>query len=181
MSDMLSDINKYAQIWDKALEDGIFKDAPKLGDAAAAGSNFFGQSMLDEFDPDEPLNESQVAEWRSISQAISLSNGACIVNEESEPSKKSLQNVSKKMANTHNPVYPYSVGKDQDYQNVGVDGEEVKKLEELKAKIETLEKSLAKMSLEGKDLEKAKAKIVKLKKQYDDLSDAASGNRFDMR
>ena len=56
-----------------------------------------------------------------------------------------------------------------------------KKLEELKVKIESLEKSLAKMNLEGKDLEKAKAKILKLKKQYDDLSDAANGNRFDMR
>lgn len=176
---MMDDINKYAKIWDKALEDGIFKDAPKERNFTGMGTDFFGQSLAMDDLGDEPLNEAQIEIWKSLAAVPSLTSGS-LIKEESVPSKDSLKNSANKGANAHNPINPTTIGKDSVYQNAGVEPHEIEKMEEMKKQMEKLEVSLAKMDLNDTNRKKAEKKLATLKEKYDELSDSANGNRFDM-
>ena len=175
----MDDINKYAKIWDKALEDGIFNDMPKEKNFNGMGLDFFGQSLAGEDLGDQPLNEAQIEIWKSLAAVTSLTSGS-VINEESVPSKDALKNVANKVANSHNPINHTTVGKDSIYQNAGVEPDEIKKMEEMKKAMEKLEISLAKMKLNDVKRKKAEKKLMALKEKYNELSDSANGNRFDM-
>ena len=182
----MDDINKYAKIWDDALEKGIFKDAPKPAqprnrDAEDFGTDFFGQSLYD-YDPNEPLNECDTKYWAKVSRMADHS-GQYVdpLTEESNPSKAEMKTSSEKMAGSHNPIYPNSVGVDQEVkptQNWGVGGKEHFALEDLKIRLERLEGKLNALEATGKPAGDTQSKIDGIKKQIDELSDTLSGNRF---
>jgi len=191
MSDMMSDINKYAKIWDDALEKGIFKDAPKpaqprnLDAEDAFGTDFFGQNRSPEYDGDEPLNEVDTKYWARISK-MADPTGKYVdplagLNEETVPTKDEIKKSVNTAANTHNPIQTPSVGKDQNVvvtQNWGVGGKEHFQLEELKVRLEKLESKLNAIESRGESGKEAQSKIDSLKKQIDDLSDSLMGDRF---
>jgi hypothetical protein len=57
-SDMMADLNKYAAIWDKAVANGVFDDAPKPAATRPSDSTgFFGNCTSDDYDMDGPINE----------------------------------------------------------------------------------------------------------------------------
>jgi hypothetical protein len=189
MSNMMDDINKYAKIWDDALEQGIFKDAPKPAqprnpDAEDSffGSDFFGQNKSPEYDMDAPLNEVDSKYWAKISRMADRGKYVDPLLEETIPSKEQTKKVSGKLAGAHNPVYMASVGKDQDVdvtQNWGVGGKEHFQLEELKVSLEKLESKLNAIESKGDSGSDAQKKIDELKKRIDDLSDSLNGDRLD--
>jgi polyhydroxyalkanoate synthesis regulator phasin len=185
MSDMRSDINKFAKIWDSALEKGIFDDAPKLPPAREPGdtSDFFGQYMSDEYDMDEPLNEVDTKYWAKVARMADHSGHYVDpLSEETKPSKEDAKNVAEKIAGAHNPIRPGTIGKDQEpkvTQNWGVGGKEHFQLEELKVRLEKLESKLNSIESKGDSGKDTQGKIDSLKKQIDELSDSLSGNRWD--
>ena len=190
MSDMMDDINKYAAIWDAAQEKGIFKDAPKPAqprnqDAEDSffGSDFFGQHRSPEYDGDEALNEVDTKYWATISKMADPLGKYVdpLMMEETVPSKENTKKASEKMAGAHNPIYPASVGKDQDVviaQNWGTGGKEHFQLEDLKVRLEKLESKLNAIESKGDSGKDTQNKIDSLKQQIDDLSDSLNGDRF---
>jgi hypothetical protein len=197
MGDMMDDINKYAKIWDSALEKGIFKDAPKKvknSEDSFFGSDFFGQNLSSEYDMDEPLNESQTDYWSEVARMAGnsyhyskfLNESKKDVKNESKKdvkneSKKDVKKVADKIGNAHNPVYPNTYGKDQNVdptQNWAVGGKEHFQLEELKVGLEKLESKLNSMDTKGSSTKDVQSKIDNIKKEIDKLSDSLSGNRW---
>lgn len=191
MSDMMDDINKYAAIWDAAQEKGIFKDAPKPPqprnhndeEDSFFGADFFGQNRSSEYDIDEPINEVDSKYWAKVSRMADPSGKYFdpLINEESVPSKENAKKSVEKISGSHNPVYPASVGKDQDMQvaqNWGVGGKEHFQLEDLKVRLEKLESKLNGLESNASPVKSTQDKIEGLKKQIDELSDSLNGNRY---
>jgi hypothetical protein len=142
MSEYRQDIEDFAKIWDKALADGVFKDAPKtmptsLDLSNDDGADFFGQHRNAEYDIDAPINEADARYWVELSKnAADRSSYFNPINEEREVSKEEAEKASKKLGSTFNPVYPNTIGKDQDMKvakNWAMGGEELTKLEDLKS------------------------------------------------
>ena len=200
MSSMMDDINKYAAIWDTALSKGIFNDAPKPPAPAEpeASADFFGQLKTDDYDMDGPLNlnEAEVKYWVELSKSAGNRSAYHMpLNEERDLVKPTIKKVSNRLGSTFNPVYPNTVGKDQDLgtpvkvtQNWGVGGKELNDLEDLKKRFYELEVKLSQAGIlkseKGKKKKTdAESTILKsmddLKKQMDDLSDKLNGNRTD--
>ena len=188
MSDMLDDINKYAAIWDNALEQGIFKDSPKPArrpvvddENSFFGADFFGQNLSSDYDMDAPLNESQVKYWNEVSVLAGRSKK--ILSEENVASKDQLKNKVDKIGNAHNPVYTASVEKDQEprvTQNWGVGGKEHFQLEDLKVRLGKLESKLNSLEGKGENGKTVQSQIDKMRKQIDKMSDELNGNRYDV-
>jgi hypothetical protein len=181
MGDMMDDINKFAKIWDNAVQKGIF-NAPSLPANTEAereeetdrGTDFFGQYLADDYDRDKPLNEVDTKYW-----AI-LSRKADPLSEENNP----LKTVVNAIGTSQNPVYPNSVGKDQDLNvtpNWGSGGKEIEELEKLKVELHELESKLNSLVSKDQDskVEGVQSKIDSLKNEIDKLSDSLAGNRFD--
>jgi len=195
ISDMMADINKYAAIWEKALADGVFADAPKPAVTQPSeddeSTDFFGNYISDDYDMDRPINEAEVKYWAALSRgAKDRSAYDMPLNEERKVSKKEAKAASNKLGSTFNPVYPNTKGKDQDVvvtQNWGVGGKELNDLEDLKKRLYDLEVKLNSAGI-VKDAKKKKkdsdeSTILKglsdLKAQIDELSDKLNGNRND--
>lgn len=178
MSDMMDDINKFSKIWDAAVQKGIFADAPKPVAEKPAETDFFGQYLTDEYDRDKPLNEVDSKYWANIAKKADP-----LFEDTKEDSKVNTDSL----ANAHNPIYPNTVGKDQDVNvtpNWGVGGKEIEQLEELKKDLHALEVKLSsflnekELPEESPEEEKLQSKIDSLKKEVDKLSDSLSGGRF---
>lgn len=193
MSEYRQDIEDFAKIWDKALADGVFKDAPNVMPKGVdlsnddGGTDFFGQSLNGEYDINAPINESDARYWAELAKnAADRSGYFNPVNEEREVSKKEAEAASKKLGSTFNPVYPNTIGKDQDLKvtkNWAMGGEELTQLEDLKKRLHSLESELSKLGINKPATDKADSTLQKsiddLKKQVDDLSDRLNGNNND--
>ena len=185
---MMDDINKYAAIWDAAQEKDIFKDAPKPAqprnpDAEDSffGSDFFGQNKSPEYDMDAPLNEVDSLYWKRCAQLADHSGQYVDPLSEVTASKAEVKDSAERVAAAHNPIYPGTLGKDQNVgptQNWGVGGKEHFQLEDLKSRLEKLEGKLNALECQGESSKDTQGKIDSIKKQIDDLSDSLSGDRF---
>lgn len=177
MGDMMDDINKFAKIWDDAVQRGVFGGAasPKPEEQEEEkGADFFGQYRTEEYDIDKPLNEVDSKYW-----AI-LSNKADPLSEENNP----LKRVADAIGKAQNPINVNSVGKDQDVNvtpNWGFGGKEIEELEKLKVELHELESKLNSLTSKDQDakVESVHSKIKSLKDEIDKLSDSIAGNRFD--
>lgn len=184
----MSDINKYAKIWDDALTKGIFDDAPKAArntpseeEDSFFGADFFGQNRSPEYDPDAPLNEVDSQYWAKVSKMADHSQYVDPLKEETTPSKEVVGKSTDKMASSYNQVKRSSIGKDQDLnvtQNWGVGGKEHFQLEEIKVELEKLESKLNSLESNNQSSSDVQSKIDRLKKQIDDLSDSLNGDDF---
>jgi hypothetical protein len=200
MSDMMDDINKYAAIWDKALAKGIFNNAPKPPTPSEPQStaDFFGQYNSDDYDINGSmnLNESEVKYWSQMAKIASNRSAYHMpLNEERQNDVPTIKKMSNRLGSTFNPVYPNTVGKDQDLgtpvkvtQNWGVGGKELNDLADLKKRLHELEVKLNQSGILKSEKGKKKkdsdeSTIIKgmddLKKQIDDLSDRLNGNNSD--
>lgn len=182
LSNMMDDIERYAAMMDNAFEKGVFKDEKKETPAEVAqddeqsNTDFFGQYIGDEYDIDRPLNEVDSKYWALVAKMVDPL-GKDIITE----SKEEVKEISDALAKSHNPIYPNTVGKDQDVkitQNWGVGGKEHFQLEDLKVRLEKLESKLNAIESEGQSGKSTQDKIDDLKKQIDELSNSLSGERF---
>lgn len=174
---MLDDINKFAKIWDSAQDKGIFEDMPKPKQEPEEqdgwGSDFFGQNYSSE--ENMVMNEDQMKYWK---QCSGLSEIISKPLNEGKNSSSDNVDVADELSGSHNPVYPNTVGKDQDTkvtQNWGVGGKEHFDLESLKLDLHKLQDKFAEMD-EG-DQDSIQKKIDKIKKEIDDLSNSLTGGR----
>jgi hypothetical protein len=172
MQDIRSDLEKYADQWDKALKDGVFDDAPKS--PSPRHTDWFGHSSSAS---DTEINDEEAEYWKQIAN----DGPEELIQEENEPTKQELKKMTSRMANSHNPVHPQSLGNDQDVvvtQNWGVGGEEIEELAEMKVKLEQLESRLNAEEGMGKSGKGISEQIKSLKKQIDELSNSLNGNRM---
>jgi len=170
IDDMRTDLEKYADQWDKALKDGVFDDAPKP--AVPSHGDWFGHSSNV---ADTEIDYSDADYWSQ------LAGGDELLQEETEPTPAELKKMVSRMANSNNPVHPNSLGNDQDVvvtQNWGTGGEEIEELAEMKIKLEQLESRLNAEEGMGKSGKSISEQIKGLKKQIDDLSNSLNGNRM---
>ena len=179
MSDHLEEIEKYTNIWEKALKDGFLKDNEKPP-APKMSVDFFGLRS-DEDDSDVSLNEVDTKYWNDLYQD---SKNSSSFNEskgkkDKKDDVKAKAGKAKKMANAHNPIDPNTVGKDQDI-DPDLNNEDFKQLEKLKLDVEKLE-----ISMNKKEGNKAEAntssimsEIKKLKEKIDQISDNFAGTRI---
>ena len=197
MSSMMDDINKYAQIWDSALAKGIFADAPKppAPSEPEASADFFGQLKTDVYDMDGVLTEGESKYWAQIAKSAAQRTPYHMpLNEERDMDAATVKKHANRLGSTFNPVYPNTVGKDQDLgtpvkvtQNWGVGGKELNDLEDLKKRLYELEVKLSQSGIikpeKGKKKGGAESTILKgmedLRKDIDELSDKLNGNRAD--
>lgn len=193
MSNFFDDIDKYSKMWDQALEKGVFPvgENPEV----ESGSDFFGNYTSEEHDVDLRLNECNTEYWREVSD--SAAGRAAYFNPLSEERKVTsgeAKRIADKVGSAFNPVYPNTVGKDQDVgtpghvtPNWGVGGKELNDLEDLKKRLYDLE-----VKLSSAGIIKPKAKkdadestllksMADLKNQIDELSDMLNGNRYDKK
>lgn len=179
MSDMKKDLEHFSKIWDKALENGAFKEKEKdVEPEKTFNTDFFGQYLTSEYDIDRPLNEVDAKYWAAISREIDP-----LIEQDTT---KQLKASAEAIGNSHNPILPNTVGKDQEInvaQNWGVGGEKIQELEKLKVELFDLESKLNSLvSNEDSKEEKTnsiQSKIDSLKKEIDKISDTLSGTRFE--
>jgi hypothetical protein len=175
-----SDLNDFYDQWEKALADGIFDDAPKL--PAPSGSfNYFGQ--LDMSEEDVPLNEVDTKYWDQVYKLSRHAGDAPdpIYFEERTPTNKETKASADHLARSHNPIYPDTLGKDQNVvptPNWASAGKEFFELEDLKKTLEQLEGKVTSDTVFGKNITSLQGKIDGIKKQIDELSDSLNQNRY---
>lgn len=163
------DLEKYSGMWEKALEDGVFKDAPK---PPAPKSSFFG---IDKDYSETPIDDIDSKYWNDVyNQSVGKEE---VITEERLPSKEDIKNHAEKLANSHNPVQLDTVGKDNEYQDEYPNESDLQELIDLKLALEKLE---IKMNTDDGLGQKSdvQTKIESLKKQIDELSDSLNGSRY---
>jgi DNA repair ATPase RecN len=168
MGSMMDDINKFAKIWDQALDSGIFKDeAPKTSeDSAEKGADFFGNYRADDYDIDRPLNESDLKHWNDVLKIA----GNTVTKKDLDNNQK----VSNSMGKASNPIYPYSVGMDQEIEKWDTFRQKLEELDELKKNLHNLESNLNKIMSEAPvDSKPEGAKKAKKKKSEDEMDKIA--------
>lgn len=175
MSDIRTDLDFYQSQWDKALEAGVFKDAPKtMGNNSRV--SWFGNINNHE---DAGINDSDLDGWKDIDNMVSGNDQ--LLSEERVPEKGRVEKVAKVMGNTHNPVYPQSLGNDSDVvvdQNWGVGGEIIEKLAEMKLELDKLLSRFIAEETMGNKTDKIANQIDALKNQIDELSNSLNGSHM---
>ncbi len=184
MSSFKDDIEKLAAQWDKALAQGIFDDnKDKQSQGEKKEINFFGQMPTVD---DTEIKDTDVVQWKDF---LGVLNGRESFHDESEniltegkaPSKKKIKSHNKKMANTNNPVYPNTIGKDSKIkpENEFTNGKLLDELTELKKKFHAMLADMHRDEALGKDVKKFEASVEKISKEIDKLSDALNGSIID--
>ena len=185
MGSFKDDIEKLSAQWEKALEQGIFddvKEKPKTGNKEV---NFFGQ-MPTVYDTE--IKDSDMDQWKDVMSTLdgreSYDNHSdVILTEEKTPSKKKIKSHNKKMANTNNPVYPNTIGKDNKIkpENNFTNGKLLDQLTDLKLKLHSMLAEMHKNEALGKDVKSAEASVDKICKEIDKLSDDLNGSIIDTK
>lgn len=180
MSNNNDDLDKYKDQWEKALKDGFLDSSPHLPPPNPPSdfgqSDFFGQ--WDAVDQDAPLNECDAKYWNKVYRLSNNQGDApCPIKEEAEATKDQIKKTTSKIANAANPVYPTSVGKDQESKVTAnwSDGKELQELAQMKMRLEKLESQMN--AKEGMGKKGNISKIESLRKQIDELSDSLAPNR----
>lgn len=163
MGSMMDDINKFAKIWDQALNSDIFKDETPKSQADDKGADFFGNYRSDDYDIDRPLNEADLKHWNDV---LKISG-----NSVSKDTLDYNQNISNSMGKASNPVYPYSVGMDQEIAGWDAFCQKLEELDNLKKDLHNLESNLNKiMSETPEESEVKKDKKSKPANEFDKIS-----------
>lgn len=158
MESFKDDLDDLVAKWDKALDKGIFDNAPKLPSTGDARSDFSFFGPRNDNSTDE-IKGSDSQYWNAIS---SLADGGVDMQRLDEADAISI--------NLPNPIRHSTEGKDQDLspKSLGLtfDEKDVSELEEMKSKLHDLGSKSAEM---GED--DHVGKIDALIRKIDDLSD----------
>lgn len=171
-----ADMDMWADMYKKAIDDGVFKDAPeppkpdhykflqdvdRAPDHRSAEAEYWNR-MHSELatDPMEVFNEDYDDAPKPVKQNMS---------------KDEIGDVASSKANAANPIDPASVGKDQDYKPNLADVNELQELHDMRVKLLELQGKLAASdALATDEGSKIQKQIDKLKQDIDELSDNIS-------
>ena len=202
MKDYMDELNGWADMYDKAQEDGVFEAAPKpvQPNLQTSDNSFFG---LVNTDPTEEVSDVDAEYWQQVYERteettpfggvageIEIQYEDDEINEsvvEEADKKGKPGDVAKAMLDSPNPIHPTSAGKDQELKPTpnwccaDDDSKGVVEVEELKRKLYDLE-----CKLSGPDgLKESAPKIDKqleaMKKKIDELSDRLNPNYWTER
>lgn len=183
MGSFKDDIEKLSAQWDKALAQGIFDDVKEKPKNSNKEVNFFGQIPTVY---DTEIQDSEMDQWKDVMATLngreSVGNDSEIMlTEEKTPSKSKIKKHNKKMANTNNPVYPNSIGKDNQNhpENNFTNGKLLDELTELKNKLHSMLADMHKNEALGKNVKSAESSIDKISKEIDKLSDSLNGSTIE--
>lgn len=155
------DFDNWVDKWDKALENGVFKDAPKLPSTAPQTSqdSFFG---LQQTNPTDSIDSADADYWRAIS---AVADGGVEMQRIDEADAVSV--------NLPNPIRHSTEGKDQDLdsERLGLtfSEDDIKQLEEMKVKLHELENKIATMEEKGEYESQVKSMLKKISELSDKM------------
>jgi hypothetical protein len=185
------DFGTWCDQWDKALEDGLFDDAPKPNSTGPfAHDSLPSPPDLSDYDagslPDHAsqptlvdgmLNEADAKYWNSVAN-IPAKNSDVISElsskEAKTPDAKNLGKRARIVANEPNPVRINTVGKDQAARSDTNTSEAFQKLVELKQELHSIGNKLAEMK--DSNLDAIYSKFEKIQSKIDELSDSLAPN-----
>lgn len=180
MKNLHTDLDKYTDQWEKALKNGIFDDAPQPP-APSRDLDFFGQMGGEEI---VPMNECDAKYWDRVYKLSKRTGPGCapdpLAPMKEEVDKTAAKRVADKIANSANPIEPWTVGKDQDWKPTPnwTDGKELRELAEMKKKLEQLESKMNAQEGLGKSGDSIQKQIDAMRQKLDDLSDSLTNHRF---
>jgi hypothetical protein len=182
--DYKSSIDNWAEKWQKAQEQGIFKDEPKppVTSADSGQQSFFG---ITQGRSENRIKDVDAEYWRRV-HAMADQEPDKIMQEMLKPDipapaaptvdKKSLGNMVSRIAQSPNPIPAWTVGKDSDPlpgETVpSYTEEDLKQLADLKVKMQALQEKLISVEALGEKNKAFETQIKNLQKEIDVLSDA---------
>ena len=199
----------WVDMWEKAQSDGTFKDAPKPPPARGGGNSFFGVHSSSP-DADLPPSEADTEYWNQVYQRSNNAGDAPdiaspeMLQEQKKPVEKKpeeprrkkkrpqplceskddtdaeIGRIAKAQGRSPNPVWHYTVGKDQEPHITPnwSDGDKLNDLIDLKVKLHALEGKLNTMIGAGKpdrQVRQIESELRKLRTRLDELSDSLHG------
>jgi hypothetical protein len=165
-------IDKWADMWDKAQADGIFPEAPEPQTVSpyTADDSFFG---LQTTNPTEAPASPDTDYWNNLHQ-MNEPRKEELLRDATDLGQSWTDPKTKGKKYPPNPVKVDSGGKDQKLKpkqlGVTFDEEDIEKVIEIKSKLHDLGSKLAADPHEGN--KKIESQIETLKKQLDELSSA---------
>lgn len=187
-SNFMDDIDKWADMYAQAQDDGVFGDAPKPLPATSqqtAEDSFFGpQNTV----PSEDIKDCDADYWNQVHDLANYNNeggGDQLMQEAKNEAHPEAKKVAAAILSSPNPIKPTSVGKDQALGSPEqttknwTDGPLLGDLEDLKKKCYELECKLSTKDGLSESSPKVEKQIESLKKRIDDLSDKLSPSYWD--
>jgi hypothetical protein len=190
-----ADFDKWTDQWEKALEQGVFNDAPHVAPPTTpqtAEVSYFGPVHANSSDE---VRDVDAKYWQTV-YAMSGDLGSVpdplraadnLIQEErkaaelqrqmlNEAAEQTIVNAVKSIAQSPNPVRHGTVGKDQDLTPQSLSQtfseEDIEKLTELKIQLYNAQSILVAYETEGKSTKAQESKIADLREKVDALSDA---------
>jgi hypothetical protein len=172
---MDNQFNQWVDQWQKAQDEGLFKnipkEEPKINSEIESSEGFFG---LLNINADKQPSSEDIEYW---SQVQNYSEQDQVLNEE-----KSLKDHTKKMANSANPIRPDTIGSDSSNKTSKkgfATNDSVEELVKLKDKLFKLENEVLTKEALGKDYKKLEKEMKKIYSIIDKLSDNMNQHRFE--
>ena len=173
----IDNLERLAQLWDKAQANGVFATPPNPETPSVtqnkSDSSYFG---LVQSHSTNQVNDCDAKYWKQMWEASrrGLSYADPLALREDANSKPTTSDVAKAMINSPNPIHPSSVGKDQDMQPVqlGVtfSPKDIEELAELKVSLHSMKDRLNELEGRGKTPSDYKTQLSSLEKKMDELS-----------
>ena len=198
--DLMAQLNNWADMYEKAQEDGVFETTPKphLPTPQTSKDSFFG---LQQTNPTSDVNSVDSEYWKSVYERIRGEDGEDMApdvtqddvldgelfQESYAPEKLdgAKNHPAVRRASNANPVEPWTVGSDK-HSHVTpnwTSGKELEELDGLKRSLYDLEVKLSGPDglREDKDNTDVINKLDKLKKDIAELSDALAPHSWEDR
>lgn len=177
----LQDLDRWTANWEKALEDGVFDDAPDHFNPSPQTSDgsFFG--MINTNNTAE-VKDCDADYWNKVYRMSTNAGDAPDVVDtllqETTADETEVAKVAQAIAKAANPIRQISVGKDQELspQSLGLTftEEDIEVLTELKLQLHNAKALLASHDAENKSTKTQESKVAALSAKMDELSDAMS-------
>lgn len=182
MQDQRDQLDKWADMWEKSQQDGVFDNAPKPPAPAqqTADVSYFGPA---DTHPSGEINDVDASYWNQVHAAAMqgeldpdpLENAESLIQESEDAKNKKLAGeIAKAMAHSPNPIRGGSVGEDQAMEpgplGVTFSPEEIEELSELKKKLHALQDQVNTAEGKGGRSKKFESQIKTLKGKIDELS-----------
>jgi hypothetical protein len=179
MQDQRDQLDKWADMWEKSLKDGVFKDAPRppVPGEQTADVSYFG---LVNTHPTDSINDADSTYWNQLHYATShgdfdpdpLEVAEKLIQEASD--KEASAKIAKAIAASPNPIHATSVGEDQGMGpiqlGVTYSPEELEELSEMKKKLHELQDQMNTADGKGVRSKQYESQIKNLKAKIDELS-----------
>ena len=178
-------LDKWADMWDKALEKGIFDDGPgpPIPSPHTSDDSFFG---LKNTNPTAEIKDADSEYWAGLHNTPELGgHGERLLQEQKKKDVREATDIASSWTDPKtskkypaNPLPTDTGGKDQALEpaqlGVTFDEKDIEKLIDIKNQLHELENKIIVASVGGKSTKSVETQIENLKKKLDKLSSSLS-------